>query len=85
MAGKKEEVKTQTIEGEVEELKKDLMGILSRVLPPKEVREEVVRNLYRMELSFLKIIKTLVDYKVQRLEEVSKESAPKKSKKIDIE
>ena len=85
MAGKREELKTESLEEEIEEIKGDLRRLFERILPPREVRDEVLKNLYTIELSFMKIIKTLVDYKVQTLEELTREKPKKKSKKIEIE
>ena len=85
MAGKREELKTESLEEEIEEIKGDFKRLFEKLLPPKEVRDEVLKNLYAIELSFMKIIKTLVDYKVQTLEELTKEKPKKKSKKIEIE
>jgi len=78
-------MKTQTLEEEIEELKGDFRKLFEKLLPPREVREEVMRNLYNIELSFMRILKTIVDYKVQTLEELTREKPKKKAKKIEIE
>jgi hypothetical protein len=85
MAEKKEELTSQTFEEEVKELRNSLSRLIELFLPPKEVREEVVKNIYNIELSFLRIMKALVDYKVQNLEEKASGQKKKKSKKIEVE
>jgi len=56
------------------------------LLPPKEIRREVMRNLYTIELSFWKIFKTLVDYEVSKLEgKIEKSEKKEKVKKIEVE
>jgi mRNA-degrading endonuclease RelE of RelBE toxin-antitoxin system len=42
--------------------------LLEFFLPPKEVRREIMKNIYTIELSILNIFKTLLDYKVKELE-----------------
>ena len=86
MAKKKEELKVESLEEEVQELKRSIFGIFERLLPPKEVREEVVRNVYNIELSLLKIVKTLLDYQVESLErKVEGKPKKKKAQKIKVE
>ncbi|NPA40730.1 MAG: hypothetical protein GXO18_00440 [Aquificae bacterium] len=86
MAKKKEELKVESLEEEVQELKRDLLGVFESFIPPKEVREEIIKNIYTIELSFLKIFKALLDYQVESLEKkVSKNGSKKKAKKIEIE
>lgn len=83
---KKEELKEQYLEDQVEELRKDLFKLFEVLLPPKEVRREVMKNLYTIELSFWKIIKTIVDYEVQRLESrVEGKERKEKVKRIEVE
>ncbi len=83
---KKEELKEESLEEQVEELRKDLFKLFEVLLPPKEVRREVMKNLYTMELSFWKIVKTLVDYEVGRLESrIEEKESKKKVKKIEVE
>ncbi len=83
---KKEELKEETLEEQVEELRRDMFKMLEVFLPPKEVRREVMKNLYMMELSFWKIIKTLVDYEVGRLESrVEGREKKEKVKRIEVE
>ena len=82
---KEEELKTESLEQEVEHLRKNVLGIFELLIPPKEVREEIIRNVYAMELSFLKIIKTLLDYQVEVLERKTQPKERKKPQKIEIE
>jgi len=83
---KKEELKEESLEEQVEELRKDMFKLFEVLLPPKEVRREVMKNLYTMELSFWKIVKTLVDYEVGRLESrIEEKESKKKVKKIEVE
>ncbi|EDP74574.1 hypothetical protein [Hydrogenivirga sp. 128-5-R1-1] len=86
MAKKKEELKVESLEEEVQELKRSILNIFEAFVPPKEVRDEVLKNLYTIELSFLKIFKTLLDYKVESLEKkVEGKGTKRKAKKIEIE
>ncbi len=86
MARETEEVKSPSLEEEVQELRRSLFNLVEVVLPPREVREEVVRNLYNIELSFLKIFKTLLDYQVEILEKkVEGKGKRKKAQKIEVE
>jgi len=86
MAKKKEEVKVESLEEEVQELKRNLLNVFEAFVPPKEIRDEVLKNLYTIELSFLRIFKTLLDYKVESLEKkVEGGGKRKKAKKIEIE
>ena len=66
--GKKEKLEQESLEEQVEELRRDVFKVFELLLPPKEIRREVMRNLYTIELSFWKIFKTLVDYEVSKLE-----------------
>ncbi len=85
-AKKKEELKVETLEEEVQELKRNLLGIFETLLPPREVREEIIKNLYNIELSFLKIFKTLLDYQVETLErKVESKGKKKKAQRIEVE
>lgn len=82
----KEEVRQESLEEQVEELRKDMFRFFELLLPPKEVRKEVMKNLYTMELSFWKIIKTLVDYEVRKLEgRIEGKEKREKVKKIEVE
>jgi len=79
---KKEEVKPESLEEEIRELRKSLLNLLSFFLPPKEVREEVMRNVYTMELSFL----TLLDYQIENLERRAEgRDRKRKAQKIEVE
>ncbi|MEJ7556137.1 MAG: hypothetical protein WKI49_02105 [Aquificaceae bacterium] len=83
---KKEELREEYLEEQVEELRKDLFKLFEVLLPPKEVRREVMKNLYTIELSFWKIIKTIVDYEVQRLESrVEGREKKERVKRIEVE
>jgi len=84
--GKKEELKVESLEEQVQELKGSLLGLFERLLPPKEVREEVVRNIYNIEISLLKIAKVLLDYQLESLErKVEGKPKKKKAQKIEVE
>jgi len=82
----RENLEVLTLEREIEELKGELFKLLEPCIPPKEVREEVLKHLYAIPLHLLKIVKTIVDYEVKLLEErvQSKERKPK-TKKIKVE
>ena len=87
MGSEKEDLRVESLEDQVKELRKSLLGVLEVFLPPKEVREEVIKNLYTIELSTLKILKTLIDYKINDLDEriSEKPKNKKKAKKIKVE
>ncbi|GAB6065418.1 hypothetical protein JCM9492_05100 [Aquifex pyrophilus] len=82
-----EELKTPTMEKELEEMRREFFHIMEFCIPPKEVREEVMKNLYAIPLSVLKIFKTILDYEIKVLEERIKETErkPAKSKRIKVE
>jgi len=85
-ARKKEDLKPESLEEEVRELRKSLLNLFEVLLPPKEVREEILKNIYTMELSFLRIFKTLLDYQVESLErKAEKRERRKKAQKIEVE
>ncbi len=87
MGGEKEDLRVESLEDQVKELRKSLLGVLEVFLPPREVREEVIKNLYTIELSTLKILKTLIDYKINDLDEKisEKPKSKKRAKKIKVE
>ncbi|WP_448587612.1 hypothetical protein [Thermocrinis sp.] len=88
MSKKKEELKVESLEQEVKEIREEMGRVFELFLPPKEVRREIMKNLYTIELSFLKIFKTLLDYKVQEIErkmEEKEEVKKEKVKKIEVE
>lgn len=86
MVKKREDIRPESLEEEVQELKRSILGVFETLLPPKEVREEVVKNLYNIELSFLKIFKTLLDYQVESLEKkVEGKGKKRKAQKIEVE
>ena len=85
MGEKKEELKPQTLEEEVEELKHKFASIVNRCLPPKEVLDEVKKDLITAQISILKIIKALLDYQIETLQKLTERKPsqpPKKEKKI---
>ncbi len=82
MAERKEELKPQTLEEEVEEIKRRFSHILSLCIPPKEVLNEVKRDFITAQVSILKIFKTLLDYQIETLQKLAEgEEKPKKEKK----
>jgi len=85
MGEKKEELKPQTLEEEVEELKHKFASIVNLCLPPKEVLDEVKKDLITAQISILKIFKTLLDYQIETLQKLAEgkpSQQPKKEKKI---
>jgi len=84
---KKEELKAESMQEEIEEMRQKIYKMWEVLLPPKEVRREFMRNLYMAELSILKAIRTLLDYKISTLEKRAegKEEKKTKSKKIEVE
>ncbi len=88
MAKEKEELKVESLEEEVENIRKEVSKLFELFLPPKEVRKEIMKNIYTIELSILNIFKTLLDYKSQELErrlEEKGETKKEKVKKIQVE
>ncbi len=82
----KEKVDQESLEQQVEELRRDLFKVLEILLPPKEVRREVIKNLYVIELSFWKILKAIVDHEVSKLEgKIEKVERKGKVKRIEVE
>jgi hypothetical protein len=83
---RKEDLREESLEQEVEELRKEVFKVFELFLPPREVRREVIKNIYQMELSFWKILKTFIDYKVGLLEKRVEEGEVKKRvKKVEVE
>lgn len=83
---KKEKVEQESLEEQVEELRRDVFRVFDILLPPKEIRREIMKNLYLMELSFWKIIKTLVDYEVSKLEgKMEKGDGKERVKRIEVD
>ncbi|MCS7262502.1 MAG: hypothetical protein N3C13_03550 [Aquificaceae bacterium] len=81
-----QELRQESLEEQVEELKRDASKFVDFCLPPKEVRQEILKNLRTIELSFLRIVKALVDYEVSKLEQkLEKKQATEKVKKIEVE
>ncbi len=88
MAKEKEELKVESLEEEVEQMKKEVGKLFDLFLPPKEVRSEIMKNIYTIELSVLNIFRTLLDYKVKELErrlEEREEGKKERVKKIQVE
>ena len=88
MAKEKEELKVESLKEEVEQMKKEVGKLFELFLPPKEVRREIIKNIYTIELSVLNIFRTLLDYKVKELEkrlEEKGEGKKEKVKKIQVE
>jgi hypothetical protein len=88
MAEEKEELKVESLEEEVEQMKKEVGKLFDLFLPPKEVRREIMKNIYTIELSILNIFRTLLDYKVKELEkrlEEREEGKKERVKKIQVE
>jgi len=81
MAKEKEELKVESLEEEVEQMKKEVGKLFDLFLPPKEVRREIMKNIYTIELSILNIFKTLLDYKVKELERRLEERGEGEGKK----
>jgi hypothetical protein len=84
----KEELKPESLEQEVEELRKSVFKLLELLLPPKDIRKEIMKNLYTAELSLLKVFKTLLDYKVSQIERKIEDKEEKKRervKKVEVE
>lgn len=82
----KEQAGPETLEEELREVRRSILNLLELFLPPKEVREEVVKNLYTMELALLRIFKTIIDYQVEELQSrIEKKEGRKKAKKIEVE
>ena len=83
---REEVLNVPSMEKELEELRREFFRVFEFCIPPKEVREEIMKNLYTIPLSVLKIMKTLLDYEIKLLEERIKETERKpKSKRIAVE
>ncbi|MGC8588150.1 MAG: hypothetical protein ACP5LI_03910 [Hydrogenobaculum sp.] len=84
----KEKLEVESFEDEAQMAREQALKMLfSAFLPPKEIREEVIRQMRISEMAFWKALKAVVDYKVQKLEKKTepKQETKKKAKKIDIE
>jgi hypothetical protein len=81
MAKEKEELKVGSLEEEVEQMRKEVGKLFELFLPPKEVRREIMKNIYTIELSILNIFRTLLDYKVKELERRLEERGEGEGKK----
>jgi len=79
MGKKKEELKPESLEEEVRELRRSILNLF-------ELREEVLRHVYTAELSFLRIFKTLLDYQVESLERrIEGRGKRRKAQRIEVE
>jgi hypothetical protein len=86
----KEKLEVESFEDQAEMAREQALKMLfNAFLPPKEIREEVIRQMRISEMAFWKALKSVVDYKVQKLE---KKTEPKqevegkrKARKINIE
>ena len=91
MTQKREDLKPQSLEEEVEELKHRFGHILQLCIPPKEVLDEIKKDFITAQVSILKIFKTLLDYQIATLEkmafekETEEKESKKKVKKIKVE
>ncbi|GAB6078247.1 hypothetical protein [Hydrogenobaculum acidophilum] len=84
----KEKLEVESFEDEAQRAREEALKMLfSAFLPPKEIREEVIRQMRISEMAFWKALKAVVDYKVQKLEKQTepKQDIKRKAKKIDIE
>ncbi|ADC89688.1 hypothetical protein Thal_1056 [Thermocrinis albus DSM 14484] len=83
---REKELKQESLEDQVEELRKEVFRLLEIFLPPKELRSEIMHHLYSMELSFLKIFKTLLDYQISHVErKLERTQKKEKVKRIEVE
>ena len=83
---REEVLNVPSMEKELEELRKEFFKFLEFCIPPREVREEIMKNLYTIPLSVLKIMKTVLDYEIKLLEERIKETERRpKSRRIAVE
>jgi len=86
----KEKLEVESFEDQAEVAREQALKMLfNAFLPPKEIREEVIRQMRISEMAFWKALKAVVDYQVQKLE---KKTEPKqeaegkrKARKINIE
>jgi hypothetical protein len=90
--GERKELKPETLEEQVAELKKKMLPLLELCIPPEEVREEIKKNLITAQVSLLKIFKTLLDYQIEVLErfaqgggQTEEKSSKRKVKKIKVD
>ncbi len=87
MGEAKQELKPESLEEQVQNIRKSLFSILDMLLPPRDVRDEVKKNIYMAEISLLKAVKTLIDYKISELEKRAEGRKERKErvKKIEVE
>ncbi|SHK46084.1 hypothetical protein [Thermocrinis minervae] len=86
---RKEDIRPESMEEIAQELRNSIYRLFDLFLPPKELREEVKKNLYMAELYLLKSIKAIIDYKVssieKRVEGKEKQKEKERSKRIQVE
>ncbi len=71
--GEKKELRSETLEEQVKELRQKIVPLLELCIPPEEVKEEIKKNLITAQVSLLKIFKTLLDYQIEVLERLASE------------
>lgn len=84
----KEKLEVESFEDSTDRAREEaLKAIFSMLLPPKEIREEVIRQMRISEMAFWKALKAIVDYKVNKLEKKTapKQETKRKATKIEIE
>ncbi len=84
---RQEDLKVESLEDQVREINNSIFHMIDKLLPPKELREEVKKQIYTAQLSMLKAIKAIIDYKVSQLENKveGKPTKKEKTKKIEVE
>lgn len=84
----KEELRTESFEDSADQAREEVIkAIFGMMLPPKEIRQEVLRQIRISEMAFWKALKAVVDYKVNKLEKKTtpKQETKQKATKINIE
>jgi hypothetical protein len=71
--GEKKELKPETLEEQVKELRQKILPLLELCIPSEEVRKEIKKNLITAQISLLKVFKTLLDYQIKVLERLASE------------
>ena len=69
--GEKKRLQQETLEEQVAEMKRKLAPLMELCIPPREVREEIKRNLLTAQVSLLKVFKTLLEYQIEALERLA--------------
>ncbi len=83
--GSKGDEDKKEIYNELREIIKHLDNIFDLLLPPKEVRNKVISEIREAEISFLKALRTLIDYKIEKLSESDRRDSRSKAQKIKVE